>query len=162
MRTQRKFLHTPSDTIVITDGRGNESVFDLETFKKVEPKYKLPKGCVGQEYISSEKHILYTGSSQLEGEFPWADGERYIKRTKDLRLIEKTDKEDEAYVDEIASSMDESTPEEDDRFYTISQLVYLMWEHLFDDNVDNTKDINEMKKLIKEREKIRGNWRKAK
>ena len=164
MRTQRKFLHTPSDTIIITDNHGKESVFDLEIFQKVEPKYKLPNGCVGQEYISSEAHILYTGSSQLEGEFPWADGERYIKRTKDLHLVEKTEKEDEEYVEEVSSHIEyksEEDVEEDDRFYNLSNLVYLMWEHLFDD-IDNKKDITEMKRLIKEREKLRGNWRKNK
>jgi len=164
MRTQRKFLHTPSDTIIITDNRGKESVFDLEIFQKVEPKYKLPKGCVGQEYISSEAHILYTGESQLEGEFPWADGERYIKRTKDLQLVEKTEKEDEEFVEEVSSRAEnasEEDVEEDDRFYNVSSLIHLMWEHLFED-IDNKEEINEMKKLIKEREKYRGNWRKNK
>ena len=160
MRTQRKFLHTPSDIIIITDVRGNESTFDLEIFQKVEPKYKLPKGCIGQEYISSEAHTLYTGSSQIEGEFPWEDGERYIKRTKDLNLIKQAEKEDEKFVDGLTSPETENE-EEDKRFYDTSDLVYLMWEHLFED-IDNKEDIEKMKKLIKERESYRGTWRKNK
>lgn len=162
MRTQSKFLHTPSDTIIITDVRGNESTFDLEIFQKVEPKYKLPKGCIGQEYISSTSHTLYTGSSQIEGEFPWADGERYTKRTKDLHLLEKAEKEDEAFVEELSTEVISNEDiEEDERFYDTSELIYLMWEHLFGD-IDNKEDIEKMKKLIKEREKYRGNWRKNK
>jgi len=165
MNHRRKFLHTPSNDIIITDNRGNESIFDLEIFQKVEPEYKLPKGCIGQEYVSSEKHILYTGSSQIEGEFPWKEGERYVKRGNDMRLLEKTEEEDEKYVDEVASLMENKNDldynEEDDNFYRISSMIHLMWEHLFED-IDNKKEVIEMKKLIKKREKFRGNWRKNK
>ena len=89
------FCHLPDDIIEI-----NGEKFDLELFLEVEPEYSLPEGMVGRKY-DENKHILHSSDSSFVGELPWEDGERYVTRSPDLKLLIDTIEEDNKFVDSL-------------------------------------------------------------
>lgn len=67
------FRHHPDGIIYLGDLQ-----LPLDRWLQLEPTYSLPEGATGREYAPGEKHLLYNGSDQWGGEFPWQEGDRYL------------------------------------------------------------------------------------
>lgn len=80
----KKLVHHPSGHFII-----NEEVVEYSELIAKFPDYKLPEGVIGREYVKGSHHFLYTGSSQLPGEFPWKAGDQYLKafKKKEPKLV---------------------------------------------------------------------------
>ena len=80
-----KLIHHPDGNIIIKG-----KVIDIATFKKKFPDYTLPEGVIGREFVQGSHHFLFTGSDQLQGEYPWKDGDKYFQEVDDfIKTIEK-------------------------------------------------------------------------
>ena len=83
------FIHK-DDIVDINGHHFNESV--LKTF---DPKYKKPTGW-HRMYFQNKKHYMTNGINQVGEEFPWRNGDKYIKSLPELKILEnqiKLDKE---------------------------------------------------------------------
>jgi len=76
------FIHK-DDTIEIDDYRFHENI--LKTF---DPTYTKPDGWT-RCYIQGRKHYLSNGKTQMGNEFPWKQGDMYIRSIAQLQLLEK-------------------------------------------------------------------------
>ena len=74
-----KFVHHPDNLIIV-----NGNVIGLSEFTKAFPEYKLPDGVIGREFVKGSHHKLFTNDTQYPGEYPWSDGDRYIKEFDSL------------------------------------------------------------------------------
>lgn len=78
------FKHNTDDTIEINGVR-----FPYELFLILEPDYVKPLGMKWRMYEQGAYHHIHTiDSSQVSGEYPWEDGDRYISRLADLKLLQ--------------------------------------------------------------------------
>ena len=88
------FRHNVDDTIEI-----NGVKFDYETFLSVEPDYVKPVGMSWRYYEQGATHQIHTiDGSQTSGEYPWEDGDRYISRLGDLKVMQKEEESDRKLV----------------------------------------------------------------
>ena len=62
--------------------------FDQEILKEFDPKYSKPENWI-RIYIPGRKHYLTNGINQIGEEFPWKNGDKYIKSLKELQFLEK-------------------------------------------------------------------------
>jgi len=77
------FKHNTDDTIEINGVR-----FPYEVFLRLEPDYVKPSGMKWRMYEQGSYHHIHTiDASQISGEYPWEDGDRYISRLGDLKLL---------------------------------------------------------------------------
>lgn len=77
------FKHNTDDTIEINGVR-----FPYEIFLRLEPDYVKPLGMSWRMYEQGSYHHIHTmDSSQVSGEYPWEDGDRYISRLGDLKIL---------------------------------------------------------------------------
>ena len=84
------FRHNVDDTIEI-----NGVKFDYETFLSVEPDYVKPTGMSWRYYEQGATHQIHTiDGSQTSGEYPWEDGDRYISRLGDFKVMQKEEETD--------------------------------------------------------------------
>jgi|TARA_R110000851_G_scaffold327065_4_gene496240 hypothetical protein len=138
------FCHLPDDIIEI-----NGEKFDLELFLEVEPEYSLPEGMVGRKY-DENKHILHSSDSSFVGELPWEDGERYVTRSPDLKLLIDTIEEDNKFVDSLR---DVSQLTKEGEYPRIHELVIALWEHLVEGKPkkDTINIVQEKRLKVKEK-----------
>ena len=66
----------------------NGTVFNEEVLKEFDPNYSKPDGWI-RLYIQNKKHYFTNGMTQIGSDFPWKDGDRYIKSVKELKLLER-------------------------------------------------------------------------
>tara|TARA_Y100000310_G_scaffold341678_1_gene441624 strand:- start:1501 stop:1932 length:432 start_codon:yes stop_codon:yes gene_type:complete len=135
------FRHNADNTIEI-----NGAIFELDLFLEVEPDYILPDGIVAQEYIPNKHHRYYDGISQIGADIPWVDGDRYIQRLADLKLMSQTNEEDKRYVDSFPQNQPE--PDTNRNNYTMNEIIMTIWDHLFE-GIDNTDKAKELSDKIK-------------
>ena len=77
------FKHNTDDTIEINGVR-----FPYEIFLRLEPDYVKPMGMSWRMYEQGLYHHIHTiDASQISGEYPWEDGDRYISRLGDLKIL---------------------------------------------------------------------------
>ena len=74
------FRHHPDAIIYI-----NTSQFSLDFFKQLEPNYSLPQGIISRAFEPEKYHILFNEEGQWQGEFPWANGDRYISKIEEYK-----------------------------------------------------------------------------
>lgn len=82
MKEKKQFRHHPDGWIYI-----NDLEVPLEDFVKEEPKYNLPKGWIGREYMQGEFHRLYDERNEKFLEKEWKEGDEYIKDYKKYKKI---------------------------------------------------------------------------
>lgn len=131
----------------------NGEEFELKLFTEVEPEYSLPEGCVSRFYDGEQQqHILYTKESQSAGELPWEDGERYLTRIPDLKLMQDMIKDEEEYIASFKKSGDKE-PTRVRNYPPINKLVVAMWEHFVEGRpAEETINIVQEKRLkVKEK-----------
>ena len=67
----------------------DDQIFDEKLLKLFDPKYSgTPKGWV-RCYIQGRKHYLTNGTNQIGCDFPWEEGDRYIRSLPELKFLEK-------------------------------------------------------------------------
>ena len=76
-----KFIH--NGNIIIINGES----FTYEIFSLLEPEYTLSGDEVGRVYEQGKKHYTTTGKRQIPQLLNWMDGDRYISRINDLKMI---------------------------------------------------------------------------
>tara|TARA_R110002020_G_scaffold106166_1_gene247282 strand:+ start:541 stop:819 length:279 start_codon:yes stop_codon:yes gene_type:complete len=76
------FIH--KDDIVDINGHH----FEEGIIKTFDPEYKKPEGWY-RIYFQNRKHYLSNGVNQVGDEFPWINGDRYIKSLPELKILEK-------------------------------------------------------------------------
>ena len=117
------FRHNVDDTIEI-----NGVKFEYETFLSVEPNYTKPIGMAWRHYEQGSHHQLHTvDGSQTSGEYPWADGDRYISRLGDFKMMQQEEKEDTKIV---SSKIEETIKSCDIEDVDPQQKLKAMWDHL--------------------------------
>jgi len=119
------FRHNVDDSIEI-----NGVKFDYETFLSVEPNYIKPVGMSWRHYEQGSTHQIITiDGSQTSGEFPWEDGDRYISRLGDLKMMQKEEEEDKKLV----ASISEVIPKKETKPKgkgDLREKVEAMWDYL--------------------------------
>tara|TARA_Y100000310_G_C20028255_1_gene510580 strand:- start:109 stop:480 length:372 start_codon:yes stop_codon:yes gene_type:complete len=75
------FIHNGNKIII------NGESFIYEIFSLLEPEYTLSDGEIGRVYEQGEKHYTTTGKRQIPQPLKWLDGDRYIARINDLRML---------------------------------------------------------------------------
>ena len=75
------FIHNGNKIII------NGESFDYEIFSLLEPEYTLSGDEVGRVYEQGKKHYTTTGKRQIPQLLNWMDGDRYIARINDLKMI---------------------------------------------------------------------------
>ena len=89
------FRHNVDDTIEI-----NGVKFDYDVFLEVEPDYVKPAGMSWRHYEQGATHQIHTiDGSQIAGEFPWEDGDRYISRLGDFKVMRAENKNEKQIVE---------------------------------------------------------------
>ena len=93
-----EFFSHLDDKVVI-----NGESFDLSDFMKIEPNYSLPDGAIGVFYRPGErKYYIMKDNYQINESAKWIDGDRYIDRINDLKiLIEDENIENQKRKEEI-------------------------------------------------------------
>tara|TARA_R110000824_G_scaffold198808_3_gene382858 strand:+ start:817 stop:1089 length:273 start_codon:yes stop_codon:yes gene_type:complete len=71
-------------------------IFNETVLKEFDPDYSKPDGWI-RIYIPQKKHCFTNGMNQIGSDFPWKDGDRYIKSLKELQFLEKQLKLDKEY-----------------------------------------------------------------
>ena len=77
------FIHNGNKIII------NGESFKYKTFSLLEPDYTLSDREIGRVYEQGKKHYTTTGKRQIRQPSNWMDGDRYIARINDLRMLEK-------------------------------------------------------------------------
>ena len=75
------FIHNGNKIII------NGESFDYEIFSLLEPEYTLSGDEVARVYEQGKKHFTTTGKRQIPQLLNWIDGDRYIARVNDLKMI---------------------------------------------------------------------------
>ena len=75
------FIHNGNKIII------NGESFDYEIFSLLEPEYTLSGDEVGRVYEQGKKLYTTTGKRQIIQPLNWMDGNRYIARINDLRML---------------------------------------------------------------------------
>lgn len=142
------FRHLSTNTIQI-----NGESFDLNLFLEIEPEYSLPEGATYREYVPKKHHILHINNNQTSGEFPWAEGDRYLNRIPDLHLLQKNIKEDEAYVEQIKREHNKKEKNRKTEYPSTHDLIIAMWEHFVEGKPakNNINIIQEQRLKVKEK-----------
>ena len=100
-----KLIHHPDGFLIV-----NNKTLPLIEFKKKFPDYTLPKGVIGREYVKNSHHFLFTGSDQLQGEYPWPEGDLYLtefdKLLKSFNKPKRTKKKDETLNSKVLNSVE--------------------------------------------------------
>jgi len=86
------FIHNGNKIVI------NGESFDYKIFSLLEPEYTLSEGEVGRVYEQGKRHYTTTGKRQIPQLLNWMDGDRYIARVNDLKMLIQ-DKEFEEEVE---------------------------------------------------------------
>ena len=77
-----------NDKVVI-----NGETFNLDHFKKIEPNYTLPEGAIGVVYKPNQRrYYIMNDNYQMNESINWVDGDRYISRIQDLKILKEDDR----------------------------------------------------------------------
>jgi len=102
------FRHNVDDTIEI-----NGVKFDYDVFLEVEPNYVKPVGMSWRHYEQGATHQIHTtDGSQIAGEFPWEDGDRYISRLGDFKVMRDENNKDKELVVETLRDIEKESSNE--------------------------------------------------
>ena len=119
------FRHNVDDSIEI-----NGVKFDYETFLSVEPNYIKPVGMSWRHYEQGSTHQIITiDGNQTSGEFPWEDGDRYISRLGDLKMMQKEEEEDKKLVARTSEVIPKKETKPAGRG-DLREKVEAMWDYL--------------------------------
>ena len=77
------FIHNGNKIII------NGESFNYKTFFLLEPNYTLSDKEIGRVYEQGKKHYTTTGKRQIRQPLNWMDGDRYIARINDLKMLEE-------------------------------------------------------------------------
>jgi hypothetical protein len=87
------FIYTTSGVTI------NGISYPIDLFLQLEPGFKIPDGCRYLTYIPGKKSFYTTENSQYPFHQPWPDGDRYIKRCGDLKLLKMQNETDRRYFE---------------------------------------------------------------
>ena len=120
------FRHNVDNTIEI-----NGVKFDYDVFLEVEPDYVKPVGMSWRHYEQGATHQIHTiGGSQTAGEFPWEDGDRYISRLGDFKVMSRENEKEKQVVESVVKEIEEkSTPAEVTKVLSWEKIDAL-WDHI--------------------------------
>jgi hypothetical protein len=91
--TDPYFLYTRSGVTI------NGISYPLDLFLQLEPGFKPPPDCRTLTYIPGKQSYYTTDKSQYPFHQPWSDGDRYIKRGGDLKLLKIQNETDRHYFE---------------------------------------------------------------
>lgn len=81
---------------VFIDAEGRHASFPLADFQAMEPKFKMPEGCVHLEYQPPHLHVkMDKNYNQTQGEEEYPEYENYIKKIDDYIRASELNKESE-------------------------------------------------------------------
>ena len=115
-----------SDTVIIGDEK-----FPLDLFMMVEPNYEVVDY---RNYEEGKTHIIIHKGQQNGGPVYWEDGNRYTKRSSDLKYLSA-----QIHIDEEERKTKVQTNKNNNLSYgekrkkeypPIEDLVVAMWEYL--------------------------------
>ena len=119
------FRHNVDDTIEI-----NGVKFDYDVFLEVEPNYVKPVGMSWRHYEQGATHQIHTiDGSQIAGEFPWEDGDRYISRLGDLKVMRAEHKKKKQTVESVIKEIEVESAT-DDITVRSWEKIDALWEHI--------------------------------
>ena len=119
------FRHNVDDTIEI-----NGVKFDYDVFLEVEPNYVKPAGMSWRHYEQGATHQIHTiDGSQIAGEFPWEDGDRYISRLGDLKVMRAEQENEKQTVESVIKEIEVESATEDITVRSWEKIDAL-WEHI--------------------------------
>lgn len=119
------FRHNVDDTIEI-----NGVKFDYDVFLEVEPNYVKPVGMSWRHYEQGATHQIHTiDGSQIAGEFPWEDGDRYISRLGDLKVMRAEHENEKQTVESVIKEIEVESATEDITVRSWEKIDAL-WEHI--------------------------------
>ena len=119
------FRHNVDDTIEI-----NGVKFDYDVFLEVEPNYVKPAGMSWRHYEQGATHQIHTiDGSQVAGEFPWEDGDRYISRLGDLKVMRAEHENEKQTVESVIKEIEVESATEDITVRSWEKIDAL-WEHI--------------------------------
>ena len=78
------FRHHPDNLIYI-----NDVLVPLEEFIKKNPKYSLPDGYIGREYVQGKYHRVFNGKDEEYLDVVWKEGDKYINEYSIYKTLEK-------------------------------------------------------------------------
>jgi len=119
------FRHNVDDTIEI-----NGVKFDYDVFLEVEPDYVKPAGMSWRHYEQGATHQIHTiDGSQIAGEFPWEDGDRYISRLGDLKVMRAEHENEKQTVESVIKEIEVESAT-DDITVRSWEKIDALWEHI--------------------------------
>ena len=119
------FRHNVDDTIEI-----NGVKFDYDVFLEVEPNYVKPAGMSWRHYEQGATHQIHTiDGSQIAGEFPWEDGDRYISRLGDLKVMRAEHENEKQTVESVIKEIEVESAT-DDITVRSWEKIDALWEHI--------------------------------
>jgi hypothetical protein len=87
------FIYTTSGVTI------NGISYPTDLFKQLEPGFNPPSDCRYLIYIPGKQSYYTTSNSQYPYHQPWADGDRYIKRGGDLKLLKMQNESDRRFFE---------------------------------------------------------------
>lgn len=119
------FRHNVDNTIEI-----NGVKFDYDVFLEVEPNYVKPAGMSWRHYEQGATHQIHTiDGSQIAGEFPWEDGDRYISRLGDLKVMRAEHENEKQTVESVIKEIEVESAT-DDITVRSWEKIDALWEHI--------------------------------
>ena len=121
------FRHNVDDTIEI-----NGVKFEYETFLDVEPDYTKPVGMSWRHYEQGSYHKIHnTDGSQTGGEYPWEDGDRYISRLGDFKVMQQEEQSDKKTIaDRIEELNINKSKEPTEKTVNFVDKIEALWDHI--------------------------------
>ncbi|MBP02921.1 MAG: hypothetical protein CMM25_08945 [Rhodospirillaceae bacterium] len=134
-----------SDTVIIDDEK-----FPLDLFMRVEPDYEVVDY---RNYEEGKTHIIINKGQQNGGPINWKDGNRYAKRSSDLKYLDaQIHIDEEERKTKVETSKNANLPYDVKRnkeYPPIEDLVIAMWEYLC------LKSPKELERLETKRQEIK-------
>ena len=104
--------------------------FDYDVFLEVEPDYVKPVGMSWRHYEQGATHQIHTiDGSQIAGEFPWEDGDRYISRLGDFKVMRAENKNEKQIVESVVKEIQRENITEDITVRSWEKIDAL-WDHI--------------------------------
>tara|TARA_R100001015_G_scaffold17976_1_gene10455 strand:- start:138 stop:410 length:273 start_codon:yes stop_codon:yes gene_type:complete len=78
------YLYHKNDVVEI-----NNRKFNVEVLKTFDPDFEEPPTGWVRSYQQGRRHLLTNGRNQVGCDFPWNQGDKYIKSVPELILVER-------------------------------------------------------------------------
>jgi len=119
------FIHEQDDTINI-----NNFKIPYDTFLELEPNYIKQENFLRREYHSgSHHHVFLMDGSQIQGEFPWEDGDKYIKRLGDFKVYMKELENEQENISKLINDTKNLKPLATD-VNILEEKINALWKHI--------------------------------